>query len=40
MILTGQKIVDEMAEQDGFVEGVLLVYKKLQTLVNSKATLL
>jgi molecular chaperone GrpE len=40
MILTGQKkIADEMAEQDGFVEGVLLVYKKLQTLVNSKGLL-
>ncbi|MCA0333576.1 MAG: nucleotide exchange factor GrpE [Bacteroidetes bacterium] len=31
-----KKIAGEMAEQDGFVEGVLLVYKKLQTLVNSK----
>ncbi|HMT77229.1 MAG TPA: nucleotide exchange factor GrpE [Saprospiraceae bacterium] len=34
-----KKIADEMAEQDGFVEGVLLVYKKLQTLVNSKGLL-
>ena len=34
-----KKIAGEMAEQDGFVEGVLLVYKKLQTLVNSKGLL-
>ena len=29
-----KKIAGEMAEQDGFVEGVLLVYKKLQTLLH------
>ncbi len=31
-----KKIAEEMSDQDGFVEGVLLVYKKLQALMSSK----